>query len=98
MELDSVTKWVSWVLSGFGVDVPGLVKTVVAVPVDDMSVVSVGCSMNIKTFLWQVSDVLSGTLVEESLLVVTALPWSHDSSNSDSPSLTVLVGKSKSSV
>ena len=65
LELNSVAKWVSWVLSGLGVDVPGLVKSVVAVPEDDVSVVVVVSSVNVKTFLWQVSDVLSGTFVEE---------------------------------
>lgn len=98
MELNSVGKWVSWVLSGSGVNVPGLVQSVVAVVEDGVSVVVIVSSMYIEALSSQVSDVSSGSLVEEDLLVVRVSPWSHDGSVVDLESNGVLVGKSKSSV
>lgn len=80
------------------VNVPGLIQSVVAVPVDDVSVLMVVSSVNIQTFLWQISDVLSGTLVEEGLLVVRVSPWSHDGGDSDSPSVSILVGQGEFSI
>lgn len=80
------------------VNVPGLIQSVVAVPVDDVSVLMVVSSVNIQTFLWQISDVLSGTLVEEGLLVVRVSPWSHDGGDSDSPSVSLLVGQGEFSI
>lgn len=54
--------------------------------------------MNVKTLSSQVSDVLSGTSVEEDLLIVRVSPWSHNSSVVDSEMGTILVGEGKSSV
>jgi len=59
LEFNSITEWLSSVEWSSLVDVPGLVQTIVAVVEDNMSVVSVGFSMNIKTFLSVVSDVSS---------------------------------------
>lgn len=54
--------------------------------------------MNVKTLSSQVSNVSSGTSVEEGLLVVRVFPWSHNSSVVDSEMGTFLVGEGKSSV
>lgn len=69
-----------------------------AVPEDNVSIVVVVCTMNIKTFLSEISYISSGSIIEESFLVVRVSPWSHDSSNIDSESVTILVGKGSSSV
>jgi hypothetical protein len=98
LELNSVGKWVSWVLSSSGVNVPGLVQSVVTVEEDGVSVMVIVSSVDIEALSSQVSDVSSGSSVEEDLLVVRVSPWSHDGSVVDLESNGVLVGKSKSSV
>jgi hypothetical protein len=45
LESNTVSKWVSWMVSGFLVNDPGLVGTVVALVPVDMSVLGVGLSM-----------------------------------------------------
>lgn len=65
VELDAVSQWLSvgW-LSINGNDFPALVGTIVAVPPDDMSVVGIDSTVNIKAFVGSVSDVLSVSTVE----------------------------------
>lgn len=48
LESKSISKWISWEVNTFLIDVPGLVQSIVALPVDNMSVVAVVVSMNIK--------------------------------------------------
>ena len=56
LESDSIVEWVSWEVNSSSVDPPGLVETIVTVPVDDMSVVGVAVAMNIKALLTIVID------------------------------------------
>ena len=91
-EFDSITKWLSWPLEGGLVNVPGLVETVVAVPEDDVSVMSIVSTMNIEAFTSIVSDVSSGSVVPCDSLVDLSSPLSDGSCNTDSVSLTLLVG------
>lgn len=91
LELNSVSKWVSWVVNSLSVNVPSLVQSIVAVPEDDVSHVVVVSSMNIKALLGQVSDVSSSSTIEEGSLEVGVNEVSHDSSNIDSPSVSLLV-------
>jgi hypothetical protein len=64
----------------------------VAVPEDNMSHVVVSGSVNIQALLSVVSQVSESSSVEGNLLVNLGSPWSHNSSDSDSESLSVLVG------
>lgn len=57
LELDSIVQWLSWIGNGSLVNPPTLVGTIVAVPEDNMPVVSVRSTMNIKAFTAVVSDV-----------------------------------------
>jgi len=92
LESDAVSPWLSWVLDTSLINVPGLVLTVVAVPEDNVSVVSVRSTMDIETFLSVVSDVSVGTVVPSDSLVVLALPLSDGSSNTNSELVSSLVG------
>ena len=74
------------------------IEAVVAVPEDSMSHVSVDSTVNIEALLGIVSDVSSATTIEGKSLVDFVSVWSGNSSNSDSESLSLLVGKGKSSV
>jgi hypothetical protein len=98
LELDTVGEWVSWILGGLGVDVPGLVQSIVAVVEDGVSVVGVGVSVDIQALTSQVSEVSSGSFVEEDFLIVRVSPWSDDGSVVDSESSSVLVGDGLSSI
>jgi len=79
------------------VDPPGLVQSVVAVPEDDVSVVSVTLSVNIKALSSIVLDVSSGSVVPSDSILVEALVWSDVSSDSDSEVLSELVTNAVSS-
>ena len=59
LESNFIVQWLSWPLLGSLVNPPGLVETVVAVVIDNPSLISVGFSVNIETFLCVVSDVSS---------------------------------------
>lgn len=70
---------------------PGLVKTVVAVPEDNMVMVVVSVSMNIQALAWNVSKVSSITsIVGNSLLWLTSV-LSNDSGSVNVESLSLLV-------
>ena len=64
------------------------------VPVDDMSVMSIRTTMDIKALLSNVSDVSELSTVPYCLLVWLLSEWSDGCSNSNSELLTSLVGKS----
>ena len=91
LESDSVVEWLSSPVDVLLIDVPALVETVVAVPEDNMSVVSVGSTVNIEAFATVVSDVSSLSRVPLDSLGVVTSPWSDGGSNSDSEALTLLV-------
>lgn len=65
-----------------------------AVPEDDMSVVSVNSSVNIKALLTVVSDVSSASTIEGKSLVNFVLVWSGNSGDSNSEFVSLLVRKS----
>lgn len=98
LEENSISEWVLVVLDSLSVEVPGLVQSIVAVPEDDMSVVGVLATVNIKALSAVVSDVSSWSSVEDSSLVWFLLPWSHGGSNIDLVFLTLLIGENKLSV
>lgn len=60
------------------VNVPGLVCTIVASPPDDVHVVSVTVSVDIKAVSSWVSEVSESSWVERDLLVTLVSPWSDD--------------------
>jgi len=102
-ETSSISDW--WVLVldndlevGDLHDGPSLVGTVVAVPPDDMSVVMVMSSMNIKALSSIVSDVSSRSTINSDLLLDLSSPLSDDSWSSDVEFLTGLVGDTESSL
>ena len=78
LESDSVVEWESWVLLGLGVDGPSLVQTIVALVPDNVSVVGVLSSVDVKALVCVVSHVLSVTWVEGGLLVGLVSVLSHD--------------------
>ena len=68
-----------WIVDSSSVDVPSLVRTVVALPPDDVSVVGVGSSVNIEASVSKISD-SSGLSSEPSdLLEKLVLEWSGNS-------------------
>ena len=73
-----ILQWlsVSW-LFGDGRDSPALIGSIVAVPPDDMSVVSVGSSVDIQALTTQVLDVPSVTSEESDHLVLIIGPLSQ---------------------
>jgi hypothetical protein len=73
------------------VNPPSLVLSIVAVPEDDVSVVSVASTMNIETFLSVVSDVSLGTRVPSDFVFVLSSVWSDVSSDTNSESVSELV-------
>jgi hypothetical protein len=87
--------WSRWEwLWHLGGHCPSLVESIVAVPEDNVSVVFVLTSVNVKTFLSIVSDVSEFTSVVGNLLVDFVLVCSDDSSATNSESLSSLVGNS----
>lgn len=72
------------------IDVPGLVKTVVTGPVDNMSVVDISSSMYIKAHFAGVElDVLSVLVQPLDLLSNLSSEWSDDNHNSSGQSSSV---------
>jgi hypothetical protein len=99
VELNTVSQWLSvgW-LSRDGDDLPSLVGSVVAVPPDDMSVVHVSSTMDIKALLTVVPDVLSGSTVELDLLGGLTSEGSDSGVLSDSVTISHSVRKNPVSV
>jgi len=91
LESSAIWKWLSWVDNSSSVNGPGLVGTVVAVPEDNVSVVMVVSTVNIQTFSSVVSNVSVSSLVESRVLIDFSNPWSDNSGNSNSVSLSFLV-------
>lgn len=71
---------------------PSLVGSVVAVPPDDVSHVSVAVTVNIEALSTVVSDVSSGSTIDSDLLFNLSSPLSDDSWSSNVEFLTGLVG------
>lgn len=94
LDLESLTiiEWISLPSNSCSVNGPALVCTIMASPPDDVSVVRVGFSVNIKALSWDVSDVSDRTSIEGSSLVRLTNPLSDDSSSVDLESLSSLVG------
>ena len=92
LESNSVTEWLSSVLGTSLIEEPSLVETVVAVPEDDVSVVSVGSTMDIKALSSVVLDVSVGTVVPSDLLSSQSSVWLDVGSNSNSELVSSLVG------
>jgi len=90
LELDTITKWVWWVLVSNSVDVPALVGTVVALPPVDVSVVRVVGSVDIQALVPGVSDVSSGTSEEShSLEMLISVVSSDGNVSVVSPALSI---------
>jgi hypothetical protein len=97
LESDSVTKDWSVIDSTLLVEPPSLVGTIVAVPEDDVSVMSVGVSMDIKALSSVVLEVSAAAVVPSDSVLVKTLVWSGSSSNSNSEVCTELVTNAVSS-
>lgn len=78
LESDSVGEWVLGEFNSLSFDVPALVGSAVAWPEDDVSVVLVGSSVDIKAKSGVVSDVPLGSWEEGDFLVWFADPWSEN--------------------
>ena len=97
LESSAVWKWLSWVGVGSLVDIPGLVQTVVAVPHDGVSEMSVDSSMDIEAVLVVELDVLSASVVPNDLLNGLTSVGSDDDGNSSPQSLSLLSRKNVAS-
>jgi len=95
LELSAIWKWLSSPDDSNLIDVPGLVNTIMAVPEDNMSVVSVRSTVNVKTFLSIVSDVSSRSRVPLDSLSVVSGPLSNGGGNSNSETGSLLVSNHK---
>ena len=78
LESDAILDWVSWIGSGLLVNNPTLVGTIVALVPDEMSVLGVGSSMNIKTSVGHVSNSSSVTFEPSDLLDDVTSPLSDN--------------------
>jgi len=95
LESLSISEWVSWVVNSLSGEVPGLVSTTVARPEDDVSVVGVRVSMDIKAVTTTISEVSVGSSpVVESLSAIIWNVLSNDNSSVESQELTSLIGDS----
>jgi len=90
---DGISDWVSGVSWHVSIVVPGLVKTVVAVVEDNMSVVLISVSVDIKALLGEVSDVSSGSVVPNSSVIDLSGGSSDNDWDVDSPFVSPLVGE-----
>ena len=90
LESLAIWKWLLWIGVGSLVDIPGLVQTVVAVPHDGVSEMSVDSSMDIEAVLVVELDVLSASVVPNDLLNVLTSVLSDDSHDSSSETLSKL--------
>ena len=91
LELDVVTKNWSVVDGSSLVNLPSLVETLVAIPVNDMSVVVIVSTVDIQTFSTVVSNVSSRSVEPSDSLVDSSRVWLDVSSNTNSPVLSSLV-------
>ena len=99
LEQNVIIQWLSSVQSSLLIQEPGLVKTVVAVPEDHVSVVSVGSTVDVKTFSSIVLEVSVCTLNPSDLNgVVVGSHWSDSGGNSNSESLSKLVSENVGSL
>jgi hypothetical protein len=94
LESNSVLQWVSWEVWSSLVDVPLLVSSVVALPEDDVHVVSVLASVDIKAGSRDISDVSESSWVESKLLGGSTGESLGSSCNVSSESSVDLVTKS----
>jgi len=94
LELNSISDWVSWVLSSSNVIVPSLVDTVVASVENGPSSVDVSVSVNIKTVVGHHSNVLVGSLEPSDLLSWLVSPYSSVSVSWLMSKISILVGDS----
>jgi len=93
LEVLSVSQWVSWEVDISLVNVPGLVETIVAMVEDNLSVVGVVSTLNIKAVTTAVSQVSSASWeVGESLSGIVVDVLSDNSVPIVSQELTSLVG------
>jgi len=81
LELNSVLEWVGWVVVSLSVNVPSLVSAIVAFVPDDMSVLGVRVSVNVKTSLSDISNVSSRSSVPSHLLESLVSVRSNNSSD-----------------
>jgi len=82
LELDSIVDREVRVLNTLQVVVPLLVPVLVAFVPDDVTVMSVGCSINVHALVCKVSHIASKLLhPSDLLLLVVCNVWSHDTSN-----------------
>ena len=97
LESDSVSE--NWlVVDGTDlVEPPSLVGTIVAVPEDDVSVVTVVCTVHIQALSSVVLDVSVVAVDPSDLVLVETLVWSGSSSDSDSEACAELVTNAVSS-
>lgn len=98
MELDLISEWVLWVLNSLKVVEPGLVHSIVAVPVDNMSSIYISSTMNIEALTWDVSDGSLVSLVPEGSLGILVGEVGHNDGDVDLVTLTSLVGEGSLSV
>lgn len=87
----------SWILESLLVGNPSLVQAVVAIVEDDVSVVSVGTTVDVKALLTEVPDVLSRSSVPLNSLVLLSFPCSDDCRNINPELRSLLVGNGVSS-
>ena len=97
MESSSVTEWLSSIDDTLLVNVPSLGEVIVTVAELNVSVMRITSSVNFEALTSIVLDVSSGTVVPSDLIVGLTLVWSHGSSNTNSESVTQLIGKDSSS-
>lgn len=86
VESDFVFVKVRWICNSVLVNDPTLISFIVAIPPGHVSVVIIvtNSTVNVKTFASVVSDCFSCFLVPMNLLMDFTLPWSDDSSITDS--------------
>jgi len=95
LELSSVLLWVGSLSLSVGVDVPGLVESIVAVPESDWLVFFVRSTIDVEALVSCVSDVSSGSSEPFHLLIWLVSVLSCNSPLSDSEVLSVQVGESE---
>jgi hypothetical protein len=91
LESSAIWKWLSWPAHSSLVNVPGLVETIVASVVNDVSVVSVTVSVNIEAVVGSVSDVSSGSIEPSDLFGGVSSELSDNNGNVGSELLSSLV-------
>lgn len=95
LESNSIGEWLSWVSESSLVNDPSLIESVMAVPVDNMSVVNVSSSMYIKAHLSVESNVLQVLVQPLDSLGNLSSVWSNDYHDSSSQTVS---GSSRESV